>query len=139
MTTMILVTGGRSYEKPQLVYRMLDETAKKYPDMILVHGGASGADAYANDWAIERQMPCFRFPGRWRLHNRAAGPIRNREMLGFMKRTRELMQDRWTVLAFPSKHSVGTRDMMKIAGEEGFQVIDVDEFFTSKQLENKNG
>jgi hypothetical protein len=124
----VLVTGGRFYKNSGLVYKALREVKKLYGrSIIITHGGAPGADKFANDWALEAQVPCFRFPARWGEHANAAGPIRNREMRDFMLLTRDQLHWQWIVLAFPSANSVGTIDMMKIADKEGFKVFDVED------------
>ena len=55
-------------------------------DMVLIEGGARGADAIAGAWADEPSddivSPDHRcFPADWEKHGKAAGPIRNQRML----------------------------------------------------------
>lgn len=79
----ILVTGSRDWLDWQAVCRELAKAAEGVPggSVVLVSGGARGADhaaeAYAGamDWGIEVH------PGDWATHGRAAGPKRNAEMI----------------------------------------------------------
>jgi len=47
----------------------------------IIHGGASGADTLAGEWAAVNGCRCEVFPADWSKHGRAAGPIRNRQMI----------------------------------------------------------
>lgn len=76
----IAVTGGRNYSNRKFVYTMLDSALEKFPNMTLVHGGATGADDLANDWAIENKIDVIIFEAEWDKLGKAAGPIRNKQM-----------------------------------------------------------
>jgi hypothetical protein len=105
----VLVCGSRSFNDRARVYRALDGL----PVVHLVHGGASGADAIADEWAKERRIPVQAFPARWKEYGAAAGPIRNTQML------RQAKPD--VVVAFPG--GKGTRDMCKKAAREGIPIV----------------
>ena len=47
----------------------------------LFHGGARGADQAIASAADQLGWPQITFPAAWQQHGRAAGPIRNRQML----------------------------------------------------------
>jgi predicted Rossmann-fold nucleotide-binding protein len=47
----------------------------------LLHGGARGADRTISRAAFQLGWPVEVLPADWRRHGRAAGPIRNRELL----------------------------------------------------------
>jgi len=47
----------------------------------LLHGGARGADRTIGRAAFQLGWPVEALPADWRRHGRAAGPIRNRELL----------------------------------------------------------
>lgn len=122
----VLVTGGRNFRETSLIYDALDAIFKTDgEDMILVTGGATGADRRAMEWAIDRQVPYFTFPARWKRYaqfgnkKNPAGMIRNGEML---KKAPPNI-----VLAFPTPgaENNGTRGMMAIAAKAGIMVIDV--------------
>ena len=48
---------------------------------LLLHGGARGADAAIGRAAQQLGWSVLVMPAQWQLHGRAAGPIRNRELL----------------------------------------------------------
>jgi len=76
-------------------------------------------------WAIWQQgdlgLPTRQFPAKWKQFHKAAGSIRNREMLKFM---RDYPDPDKVVLAFHEdlESSTGTKDMVEIAGKAGFEV-----------------
>lgn len=50
-------------------------------DIMIIHGGARGADSLANDLATELGCQIRAYPAQWDVYGKGAGPIRNREML----------------------------------------------------------
>ena len=104
-----LVCGGRDFADYAFVERVLDY----YSPTVVIHGCARGADSLADQWAFAHLIPVERYPADWRKHGKAAGPIRNAEML------HEGKPD--VVIAFPG--GVGTAHMVKIARAKGVQVL----------------
>lgn len=107
----VLVCGGRSYSD---AHRVKAELASCGATLV-IHGGASGADALAGEWARLSCVPYMVFPAKWSEHGRKAGPIRNRLMLE--QSYPEL------VLAFPG--GAGTADMVRRARSAGVPVKEV--------------
>jgi YspA, cpYpsA-related SLOG family len=101
--TVIAVTGGRKYSDRETVFRTLDDINARYHPMMLIVGDATGADALAVTWAVLRDVPYRIFYAKWNTYGRAAGPIRNRDMLKFADR----------LVAFPG--GAGTQDCTKAA------------------------
>lgn len=54
---LLLVCGGRDYADRDRVFEVLDAVASKHPNITILHGAASGADAIAEEWAKERGHP----------------------------------------------------------------------------------
>ena len=108
----VLVCGGRNYSDEGRLTEVLDDLKPTE----IIHGGARGADSLAEKWAATRQVPCHVYPADWRRHGRAAGPIRNREMLEQSKPD--------LVVAFPGGR--GTAHMVRIARAAGHRVIEVE-------------
>lgn len=113
----ILVTGSRGPISPDdrtfviieirsLIRRM---QAVRPGEIVVVHGDAPGVDQAAADaatgWPPGTVAP-EPHPAKWRLHGRAAGPIRNQEMvdLGAI-----------VCLAFPAPSSKGTWVCVRMA------------------------
>jgi hypothetical protein len=108
----VLVCGGRDYDDRDLVFIVLDRIHKETPIEFVIQGEASGADALAREWAIDRKVALIGCHADWAKHGRAAGPIRNQDMI-----------DRWEpsmVLAFPGGR--GTADMVRRARKAGVPV-----------------
>lgn len=106
----VLVCGGRGYDDQQTVFAALDEYAAGAT--LIIAGGAPGADTLAVRWAGSRNIPSTVFPARWNEYGKAAGMIRNRQMLVEGKPD--------LVIAFPGGN--GTLNMIKLATFAGVKV-----------------
>lgn len=73
----IIVTGGRDFDD----WAMLSDTLDFLNPDVVVQGGASGADRMAKEWAKENKKEVVTVEADWKTHGKAAGPIRNGEML----------------------------------------------------------
>lgn len=47
----------------------------------VIEGEAPGADTFGRVWGESRGIEVRRFPAEWKLYGRAAGPLRNTQML----------------------------------------------------------
>ena len=127
----ILVTGSRDWEDLNVVYRVLTTlvathgllrpigpTVRSRYDMtgwVIVHGACpTGADAFADAFARGNQIAVERHPADWERHGKAAGPIRNREMV-------ELGAD--LCLAFIRNRSRGASGCAALAEAAGIPTI----------------
>jgi hypothetical protein len=78
----VIVTGGRHYKDKVVIYKALDELSEKVGGIReLVHGGCTGADSGAADWAKERGIKVSRVVAEWSKLGDKAGPIRNAAMI----------------------------------------------------------
>lgn len=112
----VLVCGGRSYTNADMLAVVLNEWHRKCGGFsVLIEGQAEGADTLARLWAEKYGVHVLPFPARWEEHGRAAGPIRNKQMLD------EGQPD--LVIAFPGGR--GTANMCKQAKAAGVTVIEV--------------
>lgn len=108
----VLITGGRDYNDQYALEYFLDDLHKNKCFKTLIHGGASGADRLAGNWAISREIEVEECPANWEKHGKSAGPIRNQEMLD---KNPDLL------IAFPGGR--GTSDMVKRAKKSGLEII----------------
>jgi len=117
----LIVCGGRNFDDHELFHSaMTDFIARHGRPTWILHGDAPGADRMAGEWAARERVRCSAFPADWKLHGRAAGPRRNREMIGTL-----LGGDcQGYVLAFPGGR--GTENCCQQAGAVGLPVIYVE-------------
>lgn len=80
MTDRILITGSRDWTNVPYIRHMLTIAARFHPDAVLVHGDCRGADRIAAGIWTGWGLPTEPHPADW-SHGRAAGPIRNTEMV----------------------------------------------------------
>ena len=86
-----------------------------WPPCVLIHGAARGADEGAARWAKSEGIASRAYPANWRKHGKAAGPIRNQQMLDDGRPD--------FVVAFPGGR--GTADMVRRAHAAGVPVYEV--------------
>ena len=79
---VIAAGGGRDLAWPQqrVAAELLARSGGRLVHLLL-HGGARGADAAIGRAAQQLGWSSLVMPAQWQLHGRAAGPIRNRELL----------------------------------------------------------
>lgn len=111
----VLVCGGRDFEDYQFAQEKLDKLHRSIDITHVISGHAKGADQLGEMWAEENCTPFTCYPANWDKHRKAAGPIRNQQMLDEGKPD--------VVLAFPGGR--GTADMVKRAKKAGVRVIEV--------------
>lgn len=95
-----------------MLSKTLVEITNATPITAIIHGGASGADTMAHRWAGMIAKPVDVYPASWCKHGRAAGPIRNQQMIDDGKPD--------LVIAFPG--GKGTADMVRKAEAAGIPV-----------------
>jgi hypothetical protein len=79
---VIVAGGGRDLTWPcELIASHLLRASAGRLVQSLFHGGARGADQAISCAADQLGWPQITFPAAWQQHGRAAGPIRNRQML----------------------------------------------------------
>jgi len=112
----VIVCGGRDYRNRARIEEVLGLFHKQRPIRHLFHGNASGADTMAATWAkLNNIVGVHACPANWKRDGKAAGPIRNKNMLG---------QRPDVVIAFPG--GKGTAHMVKIAKAAGVEVVEVE-------------
>lgn len=104
------VTGGRDYDGWNAVIHALIQMPA---DAVLVHGACTGADSLCVDWwGNIRGRRCEPHPADWEKHGKAAGPLRNQEMVD---------SGLDLLIAFPGGR--GTADMVQRATKAGVRII----------------
>lgn len=111
----VLVCGGRDFNDALTLGSWLGGIHKNNgPITLLIEGGARGADYMAREFAKWSGIPTQTFEADWTKHGRAAGPIRNQQMLDEGKPD--------LVVAFEGGD--GTRDMVTKARAAGVRVLE---------------
>ena len=108
----VLVCGSRDWRDEQLIEAVLRELSP----WEIIHGGSRGADSLAGAVAGRLGILVKVFQAGWERHGRAAGPIRNEQML------QEGHPD--LVVAFHDDPGLGrgTADMVRRARAAGIPV-----------------
>lgn len=96
-------------------YSSPDAYDNRLPEVVIIHGGAAGADKIADEWAMVNWCHIEEYKADWDKYGRSAGPIRNKRMLTEGKPD--------LVVAFPGGR--GTMNMIKLAKEAGVEVLEV--------------
>ena len=123
---VVLVTGGRDYADKQRVFLELDKLDREQGPIAWIVCGACndpdperdgemrGADRWAIEWAVSRQVDFVGRPARWRVDGYPqAGPMRNARMLAQHRPN--------VVMAFGGGR--GTDNCCKLALEAGVDVL----------------
>ena len=115
----ILVTGSRDWTDADTIdLNLIGATGRLdcLRGVVVVDGQCTkgGADQLAHEAAKRRGWGTERYPADWNQHGKAAGSIRNQEMIA-------LGAD--LVLAFPLPGSVGTWDCIRRASAAGIRVV----------------
>jgi hypothetical protein len=112
----VLVCGSRYFEDWFTVIDVLDVVDEQIGEIThIISGGAKGADYLGKRYATVKEIPFTEYPADWETHGRAAGPIRNKQMLVEGKPD--------VVVAFDDS-GAGTRDMIRQSYKvDGLEVL----------------
>jgi len=128
----VLICGSRAYEN----YTKIEKFVFSLPvGSVVIEGEAKGADTMARQAAEKKGIPeerILKFPANWEKNGKAAGPIRNKQMLVEGKPD--------VVVAFSDdiENSRGTKNMMDQAKKAGVSTfLNPEMWVTDIKLENK--
>lgn len=76
---ILLVCGSRN--TPASFLPVIKHAISLINPVSVVHGGGGNADNFAGFAATQLKLPVHIFPADWKTYGRAAGPIRNQQML----------------------------------------------------------
>lgn len=121
----VIFTGSRNWSGLQAEHRahqvlnQLENFCNIAIDspLVIVHGDCpTGLDAIVDRWALRRGYVAERHPARWDQFGKAAGPIRNQEMVN---------AGADMCLGFPLEGGSGTQDCMNRARLAGIPTFTV--------------
>jgi len=108
----VLICGDRNYTNKAAIDKFINSLPR---DAVIIEGEAAGADTLAATSAKQHGHTVIPFPAKWAKYGRAAGPIRNKQMLDVGKPD--------VVVAFHDNidSSKGTSNMLKQASKQGIK------------------
>lgn len=81
----LLIAGSRDFENYELLKQYTDYALRNRTEhIVIVSGGARGADALAKQYAYEKDYEYLEFCANWATFGKSAGYIRNEEMHKFI-------------------------------------------------------
>ena len=101
----ILICGDRNWTDRKFIKRIIEQ----FHPTEIIEGEARGADSIARDVGEELGIIVHKYPANWKLYGKAAGSIRNKQMLDEGKPD--------LVMAFHNDltNSKGTKNMLEIS------------------------
>jgi len=105
----LLICGDRNWSDGNAIREVIE----KFKPLIIIEGECSGADTLARLSAETMGIEVLRFPADWEKYGRAAGPIRNSQML------KEGNPDIVVGFHYKIDESKGTKDMLTRAKKAG--------------------
>lgn len=110
----LLVAGSRTFNDYDLLKTKLDHILKnRLPEVVIVSGGAEGADSLAERYAKERGLPVRIFNAEWEKYGKAAGYKRNSAMHDYI--CNATGEDMRGCVCFWNGKSKGTAQNFKLA------------------------
>ena len=113
----VIIAGGRNFENYKYMCEKLNDlfynsTNFEKRDIKIISGMAKGADTLVIRYADEHNLTKILFPANWKLYPRAAGFLRNEDMLSIATH----------LIAFWDGKSSGTKHMIDITQEKGIPI-----------------
>lgn len=107
---VVIVAGSRSFNNLPLMYSKLDYYLQKQDKVLIVHGGANGADKCAAMYAKDKNIETKVFLPDWNKHGKKAGILRNIAMFEYASQ----FQNRGCVV-FWDGESRGTKNDIELS------------------------
>lgn len=109
-TFKVIIAGGRDYNNYQQMITMMDAYLEnRHPHVIIISGGAKGADSLGESYAALRGYKLIVMKADWDKYGKRAGYLRNKDMLDVADAS----------VCFWDEVSRGTGHMVRISKESG--------------------
>ena len=108
MEIYVVVAGCRAYTNYEEAKKHLISCLTEYKaedQIIILSGGCKGADLLGEKFAKENGFPIRRYLPNWKEYGKAAGPIRNKQMVDLCHK----------VICFWDGKSKGTESLIRYA------------------------
>lgn len=100
----IAVVGSRDFDDDILMHQVLDDiVVKQFPDVMIISGGARGADLMAEDYAKINGILCEIHLADWETYGKSAGFIRNDKVI----KNADLCIAFWDGKSKGTQHAIG--------------------------------
>ncbi len=112
MIIRVVIAGCRDYNNYDEAKEYIDfclTNIRKENKIVIISGGASGADALGERYAAENGFEIEKHPADWEKYGRSAGPRRNKQMAQIAD----------YVICFWDEKSKGTHSMIEYAEKFG--------------------
>lgn len=117
----VIITGSRKYNKGKTIRIVMEGLLQEFGIYKVRHGNAKGADTLADSRARLMKLPdIYGYVADWDRYDKAAGPIRNKEML--LTEIEKEGRENILVIAFPLPDSKGTYHMINFARDNQVEV-----------------
>lgn len=121
-TCKAIFCGGRNYDNNKAIREVLIELSLNYTRVVVITGGAPGADMIAHYEAGKLGLDTMVINAEWSFYGASAGPRRNAEMIAELLEPVGEETDRF-VYAFGGGR--GTNDTIKKARAAGVKVVQI--------------
>lgn len=120
----IIICGGRHFDNYDFLELVLDQFIENNnidtDNVEIVSGCCEGADTLGEVYASTHNIDIVKFKPSWEKYGRAAGPIRNKQMIDYIKDS-----ENPCVIAFISKKTKGTKNTIGLAKKNNIPVIEI--------------
>ena len=116
MEKRIVIGGCRDYNDYKAFRSFVDRCIEKIGEgcsITVISGHCSGVDMMGERYAKERNLGLEIFPADWKRYGRAAGPVRNKQMVEACD----------SVIAFWDYKSKGTKSLISYAEKLGKEIF----------------
>jgi hypothetical protein len=113
---VLLVCGSRDFTNYKVISQKLTELVRQFKVTKVITGDCKGADTLASRFCWQTNIPYQSFKADWAQYGKAAGPIRNRQMLDTKPNLVVAFTDTWET-------SKGTKDTVLEAHRRGIRAI----------------
>ncbi len=107
----VVIGGYRNFNDYETLKVFVDASIAQLneTEITILSGHCKGVDLMAEQYAMERNYGLEIFPAEWKKYGRAAGPIRNKQMV----------EKANVVIAFVCERAKGTKNLISHAKELG--------------------
>ena len=100
----VVIGGYRNFEKYEIFKSFVDSCLAEldFKEMTILSGHCKGVDLMGERYAKEKDLALELYPAEWKKYGKAAGPIRNKQMV----------EKADIVIAFVCERAKGTKNLI---------------------------